>query len=73
MAEFLGKAGDAALFRNRSRNYQNVWNENRQLMCPRKASGVFDCPLDPSFHEWMFKSTGYTEGKWTTASTEADY
>ena len=58
----LNRTNVAEVFFNRSRNYKNVWDNERQLMCPRDKSGKFHCPLDAALHEWIVKSTGYTEG-----------
>ena len=62
LASLLNKTSDAILFLNRSKSYKNVWSSENQLMCPRSSSGQFHCPLIPTFHEWMFKDSGYTEG-----------
>jgi len=62
LASLLNKTSDAILFLNRSKNYKNVWSSENQLMCPRSSSGQFHCPLIPTFHEWIFKDSGYTEG-----------
>ena len=63
LAALLGRSSEASVFLNRSGNFRNVWSSEQQLMCQRSRSGEFHCPLDPAFHEWMFKSSGFTEGE----------
>ena len=64
LAELLNESIDAETFYNRSKSYKNVWNEESELMCPRSKSGEFHCPLDPTFHKWMFGDSGFTEGEY---------
>lgn len=66
LASHLNLSADALLFLNRSKSYRRVWNSERGLMCPRSRNGEFHCPLDPTLHEWMFKDSGYTEGRCLT-------
>ena len=63
MAELLNKSMDAETFLNRSKNYKNVWNKKRELMCPRSKNGNFNCPLDPTLNTWIVKDDGFTEGE----------
>ena len=63
LAELLNKSADAETFHNRSKNYKNVWNKERELMCPRSKSGEFHCPLDPTLNTWIVKYDGFTEGE----------
>lgn len=62
MASLINRSSDVAIFLNRSKNYQNVWDDDRKLMCPHDRQGQFHCPLDPSLNTWVFKQDGYTEG-----------
>ena len=62
VAKYLGNMTEAANFYNRSKNYHNVWNENRQLMCPKNSSGHFSCPIDPYSDSWVIEKSAYTEG-----------
>ena len=39
LADATGHAADAAYLRQRSKNYRNVWNKERQVFWPRHASG----------------------------------
>jgi putative alpha-1,2-mannosidase len=59
-AALMGDSESEALWRNRSTFYQNVWNPDIQVMCPRWANGTFLIPFDLSlphpFNPW------YTEG-----------
>ena len=64
LAELLNKLTDAETFYNRSKNYKNVWNKERELMCPQSKSGEFHCPLDPTLNTWIVKDDGYTEGEY---------
>ena len=63
LAELLNKSADAETFHNRSKNYKNVWNKERELMCPRSKSGEFHCPIDPTLNTWIVKDDGFTEGE----------
>lgn len=59
LAQALGYQSDADLFYQRSKNYQNLWNEEIQAFIPKNASGewynnVEDDVLTP----------GYTEGNY---------
>jgi predicted alpha-1,2-mannosidase len=44
-AEALGKEEDSALFAGRAKNYRNVFDPERGLMCPKDADG--------NWHEWQ--------------------
>lgn len=57
----LGNEADAEALWQRAQNYKNVWEPNRQLMCPRLYNGSFACPS--SFAAlWPYPlETGYTE------------
>eukprot|EP00117_Sycon_ciliatum_P027270 scpid28321/ scgid2435/ Uncharacterized glycosidase Rv0584 len=61
-ASILGLTADAELFRNHSKNYRNLWDAGRKLMCGRDGAGEFHCPLDPELNEWVLESTDFTEG-----------
>ena len=37
VAKYLSNDSEAMYFYNRSKNYHYVWNEDHQLMCPRKV------------------------------------
>ena len=63
MADLLNKSEDAEIFYNHSKNYKNVWNKERELMCPRSKSGEFHCPFDPTLNTWIIKDAGFTEGE----------
>ena len=62
LAAHLNYTVDAAYFMKRSENYRNLWNAQEKYLCPRSASGKYQCPLDPVSREWIVKDTGYTEG-----------
>jgi predicted alpha-1,2-mannosidase len=47
LAEALGHPADAALFRDHSRYYRNLWNTNTQHFQPRDAKGKFVEPFKP--------------------------
>ena len=44
MAKKLGIMDDYYTFNNRSFNFQNVWENNIQFMCPKYINGTYDCP-----------------------------
>jgi len=44
VATALGKASDAAMFFNRSKNYVNMWNTREKYMCPKTKAGKWECP-----------------------------
>ncbi|MBO0802687.1 MAG: GH92 family glycosyl hydrolase, partial [Nocardiopsaceae bacterium] len=77
MAQILGHASDAAMFRSRARNYRNLYDQGSGFIRPRLADGSWLSPFkDPSLYSSgrqdaytstisMF-TTGYTEGNaWT--------
>ena len=63
LAKLLNKSADAETFYNRSKNYKNVWNKEKELLCPRSKSGKLHCPLDPTLNTWIIKESGFTEGE----------
>ena len=73
LAELLNKSADVETFYNRSKNYKNVWNKERELMCPRSKSGKFHCPLDPTLNTWIVKDDGFTEGEIIIASSPGPF
>jgi putative alpha-1,2-mannosidase len=73
LADMLNHTSDAAYFLGRSENYRNIWNAQRKLMCPRNSSGTSHCPVDPTSLEWIFKSTGYTEGYCSCVAAISQY
>jgi len=40
----MGLQSDAEIFHNRSQNYRNVWNAEKQIFCPKNITGEWDCP-----------------------------
>jgi putative alpha-1,2-mannosidase len=58
-ATAVGQAYDAALYRNRSAFFANVFEPRQQFFCPRFANGTFACPaaLEDEL-DWHY----YTEG-----------
>ena len=61
-AELLGNSSVAEVMLNRSTNYRNVWDHNKQFMCERSRGGKFSCPLDPYLNQWLLMEDGFTEG-----------
>ena len=61
-AELLGNSSVAGVMLNRSTNYRNVWDHNKQFMCERGRDGEFSCPLDPYVNQWLLMEDGFTEG-----------
>ena len=61
-AKHLGKPSDMELFLSRSKNYRNLWDSRRNLMCARNTGGDFECPVDPELNDWILHSTDFTEG-----------
>jgi putative alpha-1,2-mannosidase len=45
VATALGKSSDAAMFFNRSKNYENMWNHREKYMCPKTKAGAWECPI----------------------------
>lgn len=60
LAESLGHSEDAALFREHSQFYRNLWNPNTQYFQPRDAQGKFIEPFKPLLLTYMDR-----EGKFT--------
>eukprot|EP00026_Physarum_polycephalum_P007181 Phypoly_transcript_07238.p1 GENE.Phypoly_transcript_07238~~Phypoly_transcript_07238.p1 ORF type:complete len:536 (+),score=94.37 Phypoly_transcript_07238:231-1610(+) len=44
IAQAMGIEKDVATFANRSQNYKNVWNSEKQLFCPKNLTGEWNCP-----------------------------
>ncbi len=61
LAEHLGRASDAALFRERSRNYRNLWDPDTRFFRGRRADGTFLEPFDPLAFT-LTNTLSYTEG-----------
>lgn len=61
LAEHLGRADDAAVFRQRSRNYRNVWDPDTRFFRGRRADGTFLEPFDPLAFA-LTNTLSYTEG-----------
>lgn len=60
LAEFLGRNEDAALYREQSSYYRNVYNPRNEVFWPRNSSGDF---LEPSSLTSVTQRSGYyTEG-----------
>lgn len=62
LADAVGRHGEAAAFRARSRNYRNLWNAERRMFWPRKADGSW--VARPRLH---WKVSDYTEQSPETA------
>lgn len=60
LAEALGKADDAKLFRQHSQFYRNLFNTNSQFFQPRDAEGKFFEPFKPELLTYFD-----TKGKYT--------
>lgn len=61
LAEYLGMSDDAAMFRKRSQNYQNVWDKEKGFFRGRKVDGTFIEPFDPLAFS-LTNTLSYTEG-----------
>lgn len=63
VAGALGKMDDQKMFAQRSLSYRNIWDADRQLMCPRYRNGSVICP-SPLEAElpYPFEDRFYTEG-----------
>lgn len=65
LAEQLGKSGDAALFRRRSKAYRNIFDSDKGWFRPRQADGKWaPWPADARTREWYgcIESTPYQQG-----------
>jgi len=65
MALYMQDEASAAVFRNRSRNYANVFDKTKLFMCPRDSAGVLHC-RHPT--QQFYLNHDYTEGnawQWT--------
>ena len=62
LADAVGRHGEAAAFRARSRNYRNLWNAERRMFWPRNADGSW--VARPRLH---WKVSDYTEQSPETA------
>lgn len=47
ISDLLGETSTATEARIRSKNYQNIWSKERELMCTRSEAGELHCPIDP--------------------------
>ena len=56
LADAVGRHGEAAAFRARSRNYRNLWNAEKRMFWPRNADGSW--VARPRLH---WKVSDYTE------------
>jgi predicted alpha-1,2-mannosidase len=61
LAESLGHAEDAALFRQHSQSYRNVWNPATQYFQPRDAQGGFVEPFKPLLLTYFDHKGKYTK------------
>ncbi len=66
LAEALGHAEDAALFRKHAQSYRQVWNPETQYFQPRDAQGKFVEPFQPLLLTYMDRkgelTKDYVEG-----------
>jgi predicted alpha-1,2-mannosidase len=61
LAEALGHHEDAALFREHSRFYRNLWNTNTQYFQPRDAQGKFVEPFKPLLLTYLDRGDKFTK------------
>jgi predicted alpha-1,2-mannosidase len=61
LAESLGHAEDAALFRQHSQSYRKVWNPGTQYFQPRDAQGNFVEPFKPLLLTYFDRKGKYTK------------
>lgn len=47
ISDLLGDTSTSSEARKRSKNYQNIWSKERELMCTRSEAGDLNCPIDP--------------------------
>ena len=68
LAEAVGAKEDAVCFRRRSKNYRNLWNQEREQFLPRFADGGWK--LAPKYH---WHDGDYTEQSAQTAVWNVPY
>jgi predicted alpha-1,2-mannosidase len=61
LAESLGHHDDAALFREHSQFYRNLWNTNTQYFQPRDAQGKFGEPFKPLLLTYLDRGDKFTK------------
>jgi len=61
LAEALGHADDAALFRKHAQSYRNVWNPDTQFFQPRDAEGKFVAEFKPLLLTYFDRDGKYTK------------
>lgn len=61
LAEALGHSEDAALFREHSRYYRNLWNPNTQYFQPRDAQEQFVEPFKPLLLTYLDRHGKFTK------------
>ena len=61
LAEALGHADDAALFRKHAQSYRQVWNPDTQYFQPRDAQGKFVEPFKPLLLTYFDRDGKYTK------------
>jgi predicted alpha-1,2-mannosidase len=61
LAESLGHAEDAALFRQHSQSYRKVWNPGTQYFQPRDGQGRFVEPFKPLLLTYFDRKGKYTK------------
>jgi len=61
LAESLGNAEDAALFRKHAQSYRNVWNPATQYFQPKDAQGKFVEPFKPLLLTYLDRKGKYTK------------
>ncbi|RKY10055.1 MAG: glycoside hydrolase family 92 protein [Planctomycetota bacterium] len=66
LAEKLGKTADAKMFRERAKNYRNVYEPTQGIMWGRKPNGDFVQPVKPMepFHTYMFRESNAWQQMW---------
>eukprot|EP00475_Leptophrys_vorax_P006509 TRINITY_DN1402_c0_g1_i1.p1 TRINITY_DN1402_c0_g1~~TRINITY_DN1402_c0_g1_i1.p1 ORF type:complete len:733 (-),score=172.04 TRINITY_DN1402_c0_g1_i1:128-2326(-) len=66
LARVLGDTDDFKLFLNRSLNYRNVFRQDKGMMWPKDADGLWIDPMDPKFdggagtRRYYDENNGYT-------------
>ncbi len=61
LAEALGHPEDAALFREHSQFYRNLWNTNTQYFQPRDAQGSYVEPFKPLLLTYLDRGGKFTK------------
>jgi len=61
LAQSLGHAEDAALFRKHAQSYRNVWNPGTQYFQPRDGQGRFVEPFKPLLLTYFDRKGKYTK------------